>query len=146
MAARRERIVLGALLVVTMLLRLVYVFQYRVDSDEPQHVHVAWGWAHGLLQYRDVFDNHAPLFHMLCAPLVAVIGERPDIVVLMRIAMLPLYAVALWCVYAIGAALYSRRVGWWSVALAADLDRQRRPSAARARREHPARPDRRRRA
>jgi hypothetical protein len=119
MAARRERIVLGALLVATALLRLVYVFQYRIDSDEPQHLHVAWGWAHGLLQYRDVFDNHAPLFYILCAPLVAWVGERPAILFVMRLAMLPLYAVGLWSVYAIGAALYSRRVAWWGVVLAA---------------------------
>ena len=33
-------------------LRVVYAFVYRVDSDEPQHLHVVWGWANGLLQYR----------------------------------------------------------------------------------------------
>ncbi len=51
-------------------LRILYAFVYRVDSDEPQHLHVVWGWAHGMIQYRDFFDNHSPLFQMLCAPLM----------------------------------------------------------------------------
>jgi len=114
-----ERTTVVILLVATSLLRVFYVFHYRIDSDEPQHLHVVWGWAHGLLQYRDVFDNHAPLFHMMCAPLVALIGERSDIVFLMRLAMLPLYAVVLWSVYALGRALYCRSVGLWSAALTA---------------------------
>ena len=55
---------------VTLAMRAVAFFHYRFDSDEPQHLHVAWGWTAGLLQYRDVFDNHAPLFHMAMAPLL----------------------------------------------------------------------------
>ena len=50
---------------------------YRVDSDEPQHLHVVWGWSHSApTQYRDLFDNHAPLFQLLCAPLFRALGER----------------------------------------------------------------------
>jgi len=43
--------------VVVLLLRIVSVFHYHFDSDEPQHLHVVWGWTHGLLQYHDIFDN-----------------------------------------------------------------------------------------
>jgi len=57
------------LLLVTFAMRVWLIFRYRFDSDEPQHMHVAWGWAHGFIQYRDVFDNHMPLFHLLTAPL-----------------------------------------------------------------------------
>ena len=79
----------GAWLVVgaVLALHVVYAFVYRVDSDEPQHLHVVWGWAHGLLQYRDIFDNHSPLFQMLCAPLFGALGEHTWIVVAMRLAM-----------------------------------------------------------
>jgi hypothetical protein len=94
-------------------LRVVYAFVYRVDSDEPQHLHVVWGWAHGLLQYRDIFDNHSPLFQMLCAPLFRVLGEHAWIVVPMRLAMLPLFIADLWLMYRIGSAVYPRRWGVW---------------------------------
>jgi hypothetical protein len=94
-------------------LRVFYAFVYRVDSDEPQHLHVVWAWAHGLLQYRDVFDNHSPLFQMLCAPLFRMLGEHAWIIVPMRLAMLPLYAADLWLMYQIGSTLYARRWGVW---------------------------------
>ena len=74
-----------------MALKIVYALVYRVDSDEPQHLHVVWGWAHGMVQYRDMFDNHSPLFQMACAPLLRMLGEHAWIMVPMRLAMLPLY-------------------------------------------------------
>ena len=37
----------------------------------------------------------------------------------MRLAMVPLYLLCLWCVYKIGAALYSPRIGLWTAVLAA---------------------------
>ena len=85
----RERTAALILLGAATLLRLPYIFHYRINSDEPQHLHVVWGWTRGLLQYRDVSDNHSPLFHLLMAPLLALIGERPDAVVLMRFAIDP---------------------------------------------------------
>jgi hypothetical protein len=85
-----------------------------VESDEPQHLHVVWGWTQGQVQYRDFFDNHTPLFHMLCAPLLRFLGERADILIPMRIAMLPLLGASLFCVYWLGARLYSPRVGAWA--------------------------------
>jgi hypothetical protein len=105
----------GAWLIIAAMLslRVVYAFVYRVDSDEPQHLHVVWGWAHGLLQYRDIFDNHSPLFQMLCAPLFHALGEHVWIVVAMRLAMLPLYIADLWLMYRIGSAVYPRRWGIW---------------------------------
>jgi hypothetical protein len=96
-----------------MALRIVYAFVYRVDSDEPQHLHVVWGWAHGMVQYRDLFDNHSPLFQMACSPLLRILGEHAWIMVPMRLAMLPLYAADLWLIYVIGRALYFQRWGVW---------------------------------
>src|SRR5947209_8357796 len=72
-------------------LKLVYVSNFRIDSDETQHLHVVWGWANGLLPYRDVFDNHSPLFQFLCSPLLRALGERADIVVPMRLLVVSLY-------------------------------------------------------
>ena len=82
----------GALgLGVLLALKIVFAFHLRIDSDEPQHLHTVWAWANGQLPYRDVFDNHMPLFQFLCAPLFRAWGERADIVCLMRLAMIPLY-------------------------------------------------------
>jgi hypothetical protein len=97
--------------------RIAYDFRLRVDTDEPQHLHVAWAWTQGLVPYRDVFDNHAPLFHLVMAPLVAALGERADLLIAMRLAVLPLVAALLWCVFRIGRALFCDRVGMWAAVL-----------------------------
>ena len=73
-------------------LRIALIFRYRIDSDEAQHLHVAWAWSHGLLQYRDLFDNHMPLFHILAVPLLRLAGENPETLLFVRLAMLPLFA------------------------------------------------------
>jgi hypothetical protein len=112
---RREAVLAGGILLAALALRVVYAFRYPFDTDEAQHLHVAWGWTRGLVQYRDVFDNHAPLFHLLAAPLVAAIGERPAILCWMRLAVLPLYALSLWATYRLGSALYDARVGRWAL-------------------------------
>lgn len=106
-------------LALLILLKVISAYTWRVNSDEPQHLHVVWAWANGLLQYRDVFDNHTPLFHMLFAPVYALFGERPDILILMRLTVIPLFFMALWAVYMIGQALYSRRAGLWAMVFTA---------------------------
>src|SRR5207244_3429338 len=73
-----------------LVLRIVYAFHFRFDTDEPQHMHVVWGWATGHMQYVEIFDNHGPIFHLLCVPLFRLLGERPDILIPMRLAMIPL--------------------------------------------------------
>lgn len=98
-------------------LRAVAFFHYRFDSDEPQHLHVAWGWTAGLVQYRDYFDNHAPLFHIVSAPLLRAIGERSDVLFFMRAPMLLLFAIVLGATYVLGRRLYSARVGAWAALL-----------------------------
>ena len=98
-------------------LKALLVLYYHFDSDEPQHLHVVWGWANGLLQYRDIFDNHAPLFHMLYAPLLKLLGESTRTIFAMRMTMLPLYCMTLWCVFLIGRELFSARYGLWAAVL-----------------------------
>jgi hypothetical protein len=102
---------------VSLVLRCVAFFHYRFDSDEPQHLHVTWGWTAGLVQYRDYFDNHVPLFHIATAPLLAALGERANILFYMRAAMLPFFAVVLVCTYFLALRLYSQRVALWSVVI-----------------------------
>src|SRR5438067_11393995 len=108
--ARGERLTLIGIAVVSCVVHALAYFRYRVDSDEPQHLHVAWGWTAGLLQYRDLFDNHAPLFHMATAPILRLVGERPDVLLCMRAPMLLLFALVVWITYVLGTRLYSKRV------------------------------------
>ncbi len=96
-------------------LTVLNVLRQTVDSDEPQHLHTIWAWTRGYVQYRDLFDNHMPLFHMLFAPIFALAGERATIVYWMRFALLPMNFVAAWCTYRIGATLFSRRAGIWAM-------------------------------
>ena len=112
---RTERYALAAAAIASLVLRALAFFHYRFDSDEPQHLHVTWGWTQGLIPYRDLFDNHMPLFHALTAPLLAALGERPNILLFMRAAMLPLFVLVLFCTYTLAVRLYSQRVALWSV-------------------------------
>ena len=73
----------------TIAIRLWFLVVQKIDSDEPQHLHIAWAWTNGLVQYRDVFDNHLPLLHMLFAPVMALMPESSSIFLLMRLAILP---------------------------------------------------------
>jgi hypothetical protein len=105
--------------VVLLALRGIALLRYRFNSDEAQHLHVVWAWTEGLVPYRDVFDNHTPLFHVAMAPMLAALGERADILLWMRGLMLPLFAVVVLCTYVLGKRLYSHRVGLWSALLIA---------------------------
>ncbi len=101
------------------ILRLFYIYHFRIDSDEPQHLHVVWGWANGLIPYRDIFDNHAPVFQALCAPLFHLFAVRADILLPMRLAMLPLFILTVWCVWKIAMTLFTPRTALWTAVLAA---------------------------
>ncbi len=70
-------------------IRVGFVVAQKIDSDEPQHLHIAWAWTQGLVQYRDVFDNHLPLLHVMFAPVMALMPESSTIFLLMRLAILP---------------------------------------------------------
>jgi Dolichyl-phosphate-mannose-protein mannosyltransferase len=110
-----------ALLLLLLILKVVYACTLRIDSDETQHLHVVWGWAHGLLPYRDLFDNHSPLFQFLYTPLFSILGERADIVIPMRLAVIPLFIACLWITYRLGTTLFSREVGLWAAVAAGAL-------------------------
>jgi hypothetical protein len=105
------------LLIGLILLRGITIMHYRFGGDEPQHLHVVWGWARGFVQYRDLADNHMPLFHIVCAPIYQLIGDCEMILYWMRIALQPFYIVAFWCTYRIGSLLFSRSIGVWAAIL-----------------------------
>src|SRR5205809_1791686 len=114
LASRSEVWIAAGLLCLGTFFKFWNVFLFRFNSDEPQHLHVVWAWTHGLVQYRDVFDNHMPLFHLLFAPLLRIVGERADALIAMRIAMLPLYAAMLMLTWQIASSCYPRSAARWS--------------------------------
>ena len=127
--APAERRWLAGLLLLLLGARVWFAWKVEFTSDEAQHLHVVWAWANHLwpysaavgdrtLPYRDVFDNHTPLFHLLCAPLFRLFGETAQVMIYMRLAMIPLFAATLWLVAKIGTALFSPRAGWWAAVLA----------------------------
>ena len=118
MSGPGEFIASAVLFALMIVIRVVNILHYRFDSDEPQHLHVIWAWARGFVQYRDLFDNHMPLFHMMFASIFGFIGDRATILYVMRFVLLPMYFVAAWCTYKIGTCLFSRRAGIWAVILA----------------------------
>lgn len=117
--SRGARGMLWAIFAAILALRILCIRHFRIDSDEPQHLHIVWGWTHGLMQYREIFDNHTPLFHLACQPVLRLVGERADTLVAMRFAMMPLFFFSLWCVYRLGLALHSQAAGVWGAVFAA---------------------------
>ena len=98
-------------------LRVGTILRYRIDSDETQHLHVVWSWANGLVQYRDVFDNHMPLFQILMAPLMRMAGERPETLLLARVVMLPLFVAMALLTYRIAISCHPPRTALWATIL-----------------------------
>lgn len=110
----------------TVAVRCWFIVVHRIDSDEPQHLHVAWAWTQRLVQYRDVFDNHLPLLHLLFAPIIAVAPQSSAVFAFMRTAIAPVaigcslalfaFARPLWGTRAAAAAalLFSVMPPWFS--------------------------------
>lgn len=115
---KANRLLVMLFLGIALVLRILFAYHFRIDSDEPQHLHVVWAWTHGFLPYRDIFDNHMQVFQMLSAPLFHFIGVRPDILFPMRLAMIPLFALTIWCVWKISASIFPARVALWTAVLA----------------------------
>lgn len=102
-------------------LRVGFLFRHGVDSDEPQCLHVIYSWLRGEVPYRDCFDNHTPLFAWLFLPLARLAGETPNIVLLARLAQIPLSFGAVALFYLLARRLCDRRVALWATALSLAL-------------------------
>lgn len=100
-------------------MRVLWLAAYPMDSDEPQHAHVAWSLAQGAALYRDVFDNHGPLFGLLYSVVMRALGPRPDILWWLRLAVIPWYVIALAATWLLARRLYPRAVAGSAVLLVA---------------------------
>src|SRR5260370_25586864 len=73
------------------------------------------------MQYRDLFDTHPTMFHMLWEQLLAALGESVPALFWLRFSMLPLYLAALALTFAIGRRLLPPRAALWGTVLTALL-------------------------
>lgn len=71
LSRRLETATAALLTLLALLLRLPLLGLRNYDPDELQHVHSAYSIAKGLLPYRDYFEHHTPLLHLLLAPMLA---------------------------------------------------------------------------
>ncbi len=97
---------LVALFGVLLALKFAAAFIQPFDTDEPQHMHVVWGWLSGQVQYRDFFDNHMPLFHLLMRPIMRLMDEGMGTLYALRLTMLIFYLGSLGALYALARHLY----------------------------------------
>ena len=104
---RRNLLILAA---ATVVVRAVFTVLRKIDSDEPQHLHVAWAWTKGLVQYRDVFDNHLPLLHMLFAPVMPLAPESSGVFLFMRAAIAPFAIACAYLFYLLVKPFYGTRI------------------------------------
>jgi len=104
-------------------LRLAWLNAYPLNSDEAQHAHVAWGWTQGLRLYRDVFDNHGPLFSGLHSVVLNLIGERADALTWLRLSMQAWFALALFAVWRMGRRLYTPNLAFYAMLIVAFVPR-----------------------
>lgn len=90
--SRNETFLLWLAILSAAAIRCWFIVAHKIDSDEPQHLHVVWALSRGLVLYRDVFDNHLPLLHLLFAPVMRLMPENSEVFRLMRFAIAPFAA------------------------------------------------------
>jgi hypothetical protein len=83
-----RRIAAGLLIAAWLVLGAVLVGWHAFDDDEFQHAHLAWAIAHGQVPYRDVFEHHLVLYHVLIGPVAAWCGNPAAVFVLRAVSWL----------------------------------------------------------
>jgi len=76
--ARRQRsawLPLAPLIAISTISLLRVAATSGADTDEVEHLHVAWLITHDVLPYRDVHQNHAPLHWLIATPLLNVLPD-----------------------------------------------------------------------
>src|SRR6266436_7112705 len=68
-----------------LVLRAALTLNREIDIDEFQHLHSAWMLSQHYVLYRDVWENHTPLFYYLLLPLFWYCREGPGLVLTARV-------------------------------------------------------------
>ena len=78
-------LLLLCLFLFALVLRVALTLNREVDIDEFQHLHSAWMVSQHYVLYRDVWENHTPLFYYLLLPLFRFCREGPGLVLAARV-------------------------------------------------------------
>ena len=90
-----------------------------LDFDEFHHLHVAWCWTQGLIPYRDFWDNHPPLMHLLLACLQPIRGETVETLFVWRLAAFGMAVAVLAATFVLARRVFDSATGLAAVALLA---------------------------
>ncbi len=90
-----------------------------LDFDEFQHLHVAWCYTQDLVPYRDFWDNHPPLLHIVLTWLQPVSGESVEAIFTARAAMFVMALGVFGVVFGLTRAVFDSATGLAAVALLA---------------------------
>jgi Dolichyl-phosphate-mannose-protein mannosyltransferase len=105
------------ILLASIIVRVFLTFHRALGPDEFQHLHNSWMIHLGFLPYRDFWDNHTPLTPYLLAPILSVIGEGTQAVLVAR----AIFSVAglgiLWIVYKIARMLLDKSTALLAITL-----------------------------
>jgi hypothetical protein len=61
-----------------------FFIQPRAFTDEVEHSHVVWCLNQGIMPYRDIHQNHAPLLWMITSPILARLPENALTMIALR--------------------------------------------------------------
>ncbi len=80
---------LGAVLAAALARLVSFVLSGRFNVDEFENIQMLWLYDRGVIPYRDYLHSHTPLFNLLIWPIYRIIGERPEVLGAVRVAILP---------------------------------------------------------
>ncbi|MCL4233014.1 MAG: glycosyltransferase family 39 protein [Deltaproteobacteria bacterium] len=90
-ATRRAFVaILGIALVASLARLLSFVLTGRFNVDEFENIQMLWLFDRGVIPYRDYLHSHTPLFNLLIWPVYRAVGETPDVLGAVRVAILPI--------------------------------------------------------
>ncbi|MDQ2856254.1 MAG: hypothetical protein M3R68_07995, partial [Acidobacteriota bacterium] len=78
-------LVLLGLFLFALALRIPLTLNREIDIDEFQHLHAAWLLSQHYVLYRDVWENHTPLFYYLLLPLFRFCREGSGLILFARV-------------------------------------------------------------
>ena len=79
----------------------------NIDSDEVEHVHVAWALNQGIMPYRDIHQNHLPTLWIVVAPALRRLPETAQTVLALR----GMSILAIFGIYFIGLSVLREIIG-----------------------------------
>jgi hypothetical protein len=104
----------AAIFVLTLLLRLPFMFSAVIDWDESTFILIGQSMVDGHLPYTRLWDVKPPLLFAFFAAVILLLGHTIEAV---RVAGALCVAVAAWLVHAVAARWWNRSAGWLAAIL-----------------------------